>query len=431
MIQTVKLASRTLARQAPGRLYSSSSSPAPPKPLSRRILRFAALAATCYAGIAYYASTHPAQQHTIERWVPGTAVLVDMLEERDYKRTGAKASMSTLMHEADFSSFKNASRHAQQSSDSGQDADDGRHKHSSATSASADPLSPTYFFNAVSGTASTTADHAYLPLILLPDDNHQNPHLHAAASNLNDLIATFNSGAGESLIPEQTIKALGEALDAIPARPGFREVLHGKARRFRELHERYRLLWDAYLDTQDQITNGGEGPRAKNPVLGEYNRSVRKEIQETENVLVRLVNSRSRGDGKEGEEDLSEEEVRRIRGQEAAPPARAARKQAVPVPVAATPAPQQQQQQKQKQEQEETVPYGHLNTSDPAIQLTLFLTLLAKSLQTHSAATAAVYMEKVKEIAKGLSKGEVERALEEVSGEVKEDLKKVLKEAVH
>lgn len=428
-----RVVARQIARSA--RLYSSSAAarPRPVRSVLGTVAKATALLGLAYAGGVYYSSSHPAFQRKFTTYVPGAATVIDFLEEREYKKTGARASISSLLHANDTSSgatnqgentkpFANAVSHPSTDTDN-------RH-HLSATNSSADPLSPTYFFNAVSGQVGSSTDHDYLPLVLLPDDGRDDPLLKAAALNLNDLIASFNSG---TLIPESTIISVSSALADIPAPPRFAELLRAKSDRFQDLSRRYRLMWESYLDTQDQIEAGAVAS-TRNPVLADYNRSVRQEIQETENLLVRLVNS-----GK-AKKDLDAEDGVYLKYKQDASsssaPKRSPRTTPAPIqPAASAPTPAQTQQAastptpssiqradqpppKPSSAPQKQISYGALDASDPTLQLTLSLTLLVSALHQH-APGAATYIQSIRDAVTPLSEADRKERLTAALREVR------------
>ena len=263
------------------------------------------LVALAYGSGVYYSSVNPEFQKTFVKYVPLGGTIIDFLEEREYQNNlGAQANRQRSSPSATTSSVVSALENRSSSSSltskmteeltAEEKLKQDIPSNSNATSAksSKDPLSPKRFFNAVSGTVGDE-DRDYLPLVLLPDDHDE--IVNKAAMSLNDLISSFNASA----IAEETVLSVSQTLANVAQNnaavaPHYAQVIMIKSENFNKLYQNYRLIWEEYLNTQEQIA-GHETSLKSNPVFADYNKKMAEEITETELLLVKLINAGRRG----------------------------------------------------------------------------------------------------------------------------------------
>lgn len=346
----------------------------------------------------YYASIDDKFNRLFTKYVPLAGVVMDFLEEREYQNNiASRARRAQLESESQDSYYyrrspvssavENVSSSSSLTSSRSEEHSAG-HKQtqssSNATSAtsSKDPLSPKRFFDAVSGTVG--GDRDYLPLVLLPDD--QDAVLNKAAMSLNALISSFNASA----ISEETVLKVSRTLADVAktnasVAPRYSQVIMYKSEKFDRLYRNYRLIWEEYLDTQEQMSSTKATPTS-NPVLADYSKKLSEEITETELLLVKLINS-----GKRGHDlDVTDPQFIKYKNYTASlKKKKLALAQQVTLPVGAisTPPPAPKPHS----------PYGALDGTEISLQLKLALTLLVTALQQQSHVPLGPYIQGVRE----------------------------------
>lgn len=268
----------------------------------------------------------------------------------------------------------------------------------------------------------------YLPLVLLPDDSDF--ELNKAAMSLNALISSYNSSA----ISEETVLKVSKTLAAVAqsnasVAPHYAQVIMYKSEKFDRLYRNYRLIWEEYLDTQEQITDAANSNFSSNPVLADYSKKLSEEITETEMLLVNLINSGKRG------HDLSVTDPEYVKFKTSA--AALKKKSALlsqnnPLPVnvpITTPAPVERGNKDTK--------YGGFDGSDITLQLKLALTLLVTALQQHSKVPLGPYIQGVREAMAsypestlGMRESLINEALKGITVPEEVDLKPILHDIV-
>lgn len=362
-------------------------------------MQTATVCAVVYGSGVYYASIDDKFNRLFTKYVPLAGVVMDFLEEREYQNNiASRARRAQLESESQDSYYyrrspvssavENVSSSSALTSNRSEEHPAG-HKQtqssSNATSAtsSKDPLSPKRFFDAVSGTVG--GDRDYLPLVLLPDD--QDAVLNKAAMSLNALISSFNASA----ISEETVLKVSKTLADVAktnasVAPRYSQVIMYKSDKFDRLYRNYRLIWEEYLDTQEQISSTKSTPTS-NPVLADYSKKLSEEITETELLLVNLINS-----GKRGQDlDITDPQFIKYKNYTASLKKKKlalAQQPTLPVGPAITappPAPKPHS------------PYGAFDGTEISLQLKLALTLLVTALQQQSHVPLGPYIQGVRE----------------------------------
>ncbi|KAF5105478.1 hypothetical protein DV453_004801 [Geotrichum candidum] len=296
----LKYSTRALPRSG-FRLYSTRSRPS--SAVSRLLKKSAKLAigvAAAYGAGVYYASINSNFHKTFTTYVPLASTVIDFLEERKHQK-----NFKTISHkEAEKNSVQLTSAveksigSSSLASEQDELASGAKAKkvsaNSSATSAKSnkDPLSPKRFFNAVSGTVGEE-DREYLPLVLLPDDRDE--IVNRAAMSINDLIAGYNAAA----VTEETVLSVSKALASVAQSsatiaPRYAQVIMHKSENFKQLYQGYQLIWNEYLEKQDENQMAVNNLKT-NPVIANYNHRLAEEINETELLLVKFINAGKRG----------------------------------------------------------------------------------------------------------------------------------------
>lgn len=296
--------------------------------LIKRVSQVAVVTSTIYVGGIWYASNHP----QFEKYVPLSHTVIDFLEEREFSSQAAararkvndqetqllnslyrrKITPSDSVSNTTLKSSADENRNASQITSAvvpssnvssltsrldqeltAEDRLKSTSSRSDATSTlfSKDPLAPSNFFDAISGTVSSSRE--YLPLVLLPDDNDEN--VNNVAMSLNSLISNINN----MVVTEDSVISVSTTLEELArekatSKPHYANALLVKSQHFDALYQSYKLLWDEYLDNQN--SNGVSSVSDKketNPVVYEYIRKMAKEITDTEILLVKLMNSKS------------------------------------------------------------------------------------------------------------------------------------------
>lgn len=432
---------RSLMRSA--KLYSTSSaqkvSSKPFPKVIKRATKAGFALAIAYGGGVYYSSLNDEFQSQFVKYVPLAGTLIDFLEEREFQRNGARASTAHQSHNHSVqnslpSSIISALEQRSKSSSltsrmmeeltEEEKLEHRKSSNSSATSAllSSDPLSSKQFFNAVSGTVDNNGERDYLPLVLVPDD--RDATINQAVMSLNDLISSFNAYA----ISEETMLAVSQTLASVAQKnaenlPCYAQVIMFKSQKFGDLYRSYRLIWDEYLDTQDQLageTDPASNIQKSNPVLADYKRKVAEEITETELLLVHLVNSSGRGidlDAKDPEyiqfKTASSLEKKRAKFRYDAQKLAATSSSVQGPPISKS-----------------ELLYGGIDGSDNSLKLKLALTLLVGALQRHT--PAASYIQGVRDAVSScpnditVRENIINKALESITVPEEVDLKSVL-----
>lgn len=258
----------------------------------KRATQLGVISSTLYIGGIYVATDHPKYQ----KYIPFSNKVIDFLEEREFRKISYERSL--------LQEITNVSKSALNSTSSGTSLTSEIQSENqklakteistAATSAksSKDPLLPKRFFNAISGTVGEE-DKDYLPLVLLPDDHDE--ILNKAAMSLNDLISSYNASA----ITEETVLSVSENLANVAKNngilaPHYSQLIMQKSENFKKLYQQYRLIWEEYLNTQEQI-KGHEISLQSNPVFADYNHRMAEEINDTELLLVRFINAGKNG----------------------------------------------------------------------------------------------------------------------------------------
>lgn len=380
----------------------------------KRITQAGTVFAVAYGAGIYYASVNDKFNSVYVKYVPLAGTIIDFLEEREYQnnitararkaqldkeeqdsyyyRRSPVNSTSTPLSSSVTSAINSVSSSSSLTSKMTEEQTDEEKLHSSkspnssATSAtsSRDPLLPKRFFDAVSGTVG--GDRDYLPLVLLPDE--QDKIMNKAAMSLNALISSFNASA----ISEETVLSVSKTLADVAQSnasiaPHYAQVIMYKSEKFDRLYRSYRLIWEEYLNTQEQIA-GQDTSFKSNPVLADYSRKLSEEIVETELLLVNLINS-----GKRGHDlDVTDPEYVKFKTSNAA---LKKKKKAAKQSKAATSSTNFSTSIAQPFRTETS--YGGFDATDISLQLKLALTLLVTALQQHSSVPLGPYIQGVRE----------------------------------
>lgn len=300
--------------------------------LLKRASQAALATSAVYVAGIWYATNHP----EFEKYVPLSHTVIDVLEEREFNsRAAARARkisdeetqrLNTSFYYRKVNPIQTNSQSSSAATPSGSSdsskphtrvsssqitsavtptrnvsaltsrldeefSDEDRQKSSSHKNdatmalASNDPLAPTRFFDAVSGTVGQGRE--YLPLVLLPDESDKD--VNKAAMSLNGLIANINNTVvteDSVLLVTRTLEELARKKAAV--RPHYANALLVKSQVFDQLHQAYKVLWNEYIDNQDPTTVSSS---KINPVVSEYSRKLSKEVIDTEMLLVKLINS--------------------------------------------------------------------------------------------------------------------------------------------
>lgn len=348
--------------------------------------------------------------------------MLDFLEEREYQNNvSSRARKAQLENESQDSYYYRRSpvSSAVDSAPTAGSDSENRAKSSNTNASSTlsqDPLSSKRFFDAVSGTVG--GDRDYLPLVLLPD--HQDAELNKAAMSLNALISSFNSRA----ISEETVLKVSKNLAVVAQSnadiaPHYAQVIMYKSEKFNRLYRSYRLIWEEYLDTQEQFTNT-PSDITMNPVLAAYSKKLSDEITETEMLLVNLINSGRRGHDLE----VNDPEYVKFKKAQAALKKRMKTlsiQSTLPVVPPSTLAAAKSE-----------ASYGAIDGTDNSLQLKLSLTLLVSALQEHSRVPLGPYIQGVREAMTSypdnaaVKEGIIREALKGISVPEEVDLKPIL-----
>lgn len=423
--------------------------------LIKRVSQAVAATSVVYIGGIWYASNHP----SFEKYVPLSHTVIDFLEEREYsnqitsqarravdKETErlnssfyyrkisppdySKASSKPFAGTSDAKQHPNASNITSAVSPSPnvsaltsrldeEFSDEDRHKSKSsrndATSAqfSKDPLAPSRFFDAVSGTVGRSRE--YLPLVLLPDEHDDD--VNQVAMSLNSLISNINN----VVVTEESIVSVKSTLEELArkkanAKPHYANALLVKAQDFDNLYLSYKLLWDEYLDNQNSHgLTPVSGENKVNPVVNEYMHKMCKEITDTEMLLVKLVNSKKdmelTHEEKDREfqsdyyqkshnltnglKDISKQQVNKSESLVSSSHSEAASNLSASA-SGSTECCCKSKNPQQKPAVDPSV-YGALKPSDLSFQLELALTLLVNALQQQSSVPLGPYIQQVRE----------------------------------
>lgn len=229
-----------------------------------------------------------------------------------------------------------------------------------------------------------------MPLILLPDDS--DPQLNLAAMSLNDLISSFNANA----ISEDTVLKVSKTLADVAqsnarVAPRYAQVIMYKSAKFDRLYRNYRLIWEEYLEAQEQLADNKKTGIRSNPVLADYSRKLSEEITETEMLLANLLNSGKRGN------DLTPTDPEYVKYKKAAADLKKRNSalalqnnSTIPVVTSTSTTPSTEQQKPEGS-------FGSIDGSDITLRLKLALTLLVTALQQHSKVPLGPYIQGVRE----------------------------------
>lgn len=443
--------------------------------LLKRVTQGTVLFSGTYITAIWVASNHP----EYEKYVPYGNTVIDFLEERDfqsklsqrvrklkeedlnhsfYYRKLEASQAATLLSPPSSSSPSTSSSSASKPADSAvssitsalatstssvssltsrldeeispedREKEESRQRQSRATSAlnSKDPLAPSRFFDAVSGTVGQGRD--YLPLVLLPDESDED--IIRVAMSLNDLISSINA----SVVTEDSVLSVTRTLEELARakaqiKPRYADALLVRSQHFDALHQSYRLLWDEYLDAQASSDANPAAAKATNSVLAEYSHRLAREVTDTEMLLVKLCNSTRDMEMTEEEKDQQHQIDRyryskdaKIRAKEviaatkAKALAAAQEEAAAPVvttstktateaaPATVTPAEaavssSSSSKARSASQKAKLDPkyYGAIEPSDISLKLELALTLLVNALQQHSSVPLGPYIQGVRE----------------------------------
>lgn len=435
----------------------ASSSRRPVLHFLKRLTQASVVGSAAYAGGIWYATNHP----EFEKYVPLSHAVIDFLEEREfqsrvtasirksttepkpddfyYKKVNNIQSKSSLPSSAPSSPSPSSSSSSASTSPSTNSqvtsaitpssrvsaltsrldeeiSEEDRLKASShqnnATTARSgkDPLAPTRFFDAVSGTVG--GGREYLPLVLLPDESDEVINL--VAMSLNDLIASINN----SVVTEESVlnvtKTLQElAQDKAQVKPRYANAVLVKSQHFNNLYQSYKLLWDEYLDAQGSQNNQQTLPSDKksvNPVLAEYSHKLSKEVIDTELLLVKLINSKKDMELTEEEKILEHNSDLFYQHQPHHHAYLKDEEEQQPLSYEKTNnegldlkngqssvSSQLKKEVTQQQAQLDPRYYGAIEPSDISLKLELALTLLVNALQQHSSVPLGPYIQGVRE----------------------------------
>ncbi|KAF5094660.1 hypothetical protein D0Z00_003435 [Geotrichum galactomycetum] len=348
-----------------------------------------------YGAGVYYASINSNFHKTFTTYVPLAGTVIDFLEEREYRK-----NFKTITHkEAEKNSVQltSAVEKSVGSSSLASEQDEAASgvkvkkvsANSSATSAKSnkDPLSPKRFFNAVSGTVGEE-DREYLPLVLLPDDRDE--IVNRAAMSLNDLIAGYNAAA----ITEETVLSVSKTLASVAQSsaaiaPRYAQVIMHKSENFKQLYQGYQLIWDEYLEKQDENQLVANNLKT-NPVFADYNHRLAEEINETELLLVKFINAGKRG----SDLDMNDAEYVRFKKFKSAAPKKAP---LAPLNSNSTKSSSQYIENATATATKYDAAYGGFDGSDTALRVELALTLLVTALQRENTPVVSAYIQGVRD----------------------------------
>lgn len=386
--------------KAGSRLYSTrSKSSSTLLKLFKTSTKVATAVAITYGVGVYYASVNSNFHNTFTTYVPLAGTIIDFLEERDYQK-----KFKIITHkEAQKNSVPLTSAIEQSTSSSSLASEQDEltktkkvSANSSATSAKSnkDPLSPKNFFNAVSGTVGEE-DREYLPLVLLPDDRDE--LVNRAAMSLNDLIAGYNASA----ITEETVLSVSKTLASLAQNsasiaPHYAQVIMHKSENFKKLYQGYQIIWDEYLEKQDENQLAAANSRKANPVFADYNHRLAEEINETELLLVKFINAGKRGS------DLDTSDVEYVKFQKIKLES-PKKKVYTPLTMSSTCSSIDRQNSNNYMDcatagaSKYDAAYGGFDGSDMALRVELALTLLVTALQHENTPVVATYIQGVRD----------------------------------
>jgi hypothetical protein len=361
--------------------------------LLKKSVKLAVGVTAMYGAGVYYASINSNFHKTFTTYVPLAGTVIDFLEERKYRKNS-----KTITHkEAEKNSVQLTSAveksigSSSLASEQDEPTSGAKVKkvsaNSSATSAKSnkDPLSPKRFFNAVSGTVGEE-DREYLPLVLLPDDRDE--IVNRAAMSLNDLIAGYNAAA----ITEETVLSVSKTLASVAQSsaaiaPRYAQVIMHKSENFKQLYQGYQLIWDEYLEKQDENQLVANNLKT-NPVFADYNHRLAEEINETELLLVRFINAGKRG----SDLDTNDAEYVKFKKLKSAEPKKAHTPLA-PLNPNSTKSSSTCIDSTTATATKYDTAYGGFDGSDTALRVELALTLLVTALQRENTPVVSAYIQ--------------------------------------